>query len=163
MIDRPPGSLTVMRRDASSALASRRMVDDQPRSRPIVDVCGWEVVLADGSSLGVIDHYLFDEASNRPRYLAVAPVDREGHVLIPVGAGTLDPAHRRLRLKKQRADRLRSLPLLTSDTLTTEIECAVYEAVTGKRVSRVALPRLHGDPIFDATRLIGRPRRNTGR
>ncbi len=131
-----------------------------------VDLSGWDVILADGTMLGVVDRFLLDTAAQRPRYLAVAPVGREGLILIPIGIGSLDPARRQLKLKKQRADRLRALPIVTADlgsadVVDLDVACAVYSAVTGKTVSRVALKRLYRDPVFDPSRLFGRPWRKT--
>lgn len=133
---------------------------------PSLDVRGWEVVLADGSVLGVVDGYLVEREARRVRYLAVTPPDREGFLVIPIGVGALDPARRRLKLKKPRADRLRALPVVASppasaDALAPDVERAVYAAVTGRRVSRIAWPHRYRDPVFDPSRLFGRPRRET--
>ncbi len=154
MIDRPPETQTAAA-GANSELPT-----------PSLDVRGWEVVLADGSVLGIVEGYLLESRARRARYFAVAPADREGYLFIPIGIGALDPVRRRLKLKKPRADRLRALPLVAAplsnaDALAPDVERAVYAAVTGRRVSRVAWPNRYRDPVFDPTRLFGRPRRET--
>lgn len=154
MIDRPPETQTVAGRSTSEL------------PTPSLDVRGWEVVLADGSVLGIVHGYLLENEARRARYLAIAPVGREGLLFIPIGIGALDPVRRRLKLKKPRADRLRALPLVTSplesaESLAPDVERAVYAAVTGRRVSRVAWPHRYRDPVFDPSRLFGRARRET--
>lgn len=163
MIDRPiepPFAAGGTRPALAPALAS----DDA--LIPRLDVRGWEVYLADGSLLGVVDGYLHEAQARRARYFAVSSADHAGYLFIPIGIGALDPARRRLKLKKPRADRLRALPrvsapLESADALAPDMEQAVYAAVTGRRVSRVAWPRRYHDPVFDPTRLFGRPRRES--
>jgi len=156
MIDRPDDVL----------IAAGGPRAEVPPPIPSLDVRGWEVVLADGSILGVIDSYLLDGEARRARYLAVTAADRDGYLIIPIGIGALDPDRRRLKLKKPRADRLRALPLVaapiaSADALAPDVERAVYAAVTGRRVSRVAWPHRYRDPVFDSSRLFARSRRET--
>lgn len=171
MIDRPhepriaPGGTTPALPPARTP-AHDTAVATADATIPSLDVRGWEVVLADGSLLGVVDGYLHESQARRARYFSVSSPDRAGYLFIPIGIGALDPAQRRLKLKKPRADRLRALPLVTAplesaEALAPEVGRAVYAAVTGRRVSRVAWPNRYRDPVFDPTRLFGRARTET--
>lgn len=159
-------SVPMIDRPHDAPIAAGGSPAELPSPVPSLDVRGWEVVLADGSLLGTIDSYLLEGEARRARYLAVTPADREGFLFIPIGIGALDPDRRRLKLKKPRADRLRALPLVaaplaSADALAPDVERAVYAAVTGRRVSRVAWPHRYRDPVFDPSRLFARPRRET--
>lgn len=125
------------------------------------DVRGWDVVMTNGARLGTVERLIVDTAERMPRYLSVAPVGRNGSLLIPVGVGTLDPGKRQVVLHNLSAGTLEKLPLVTNGAITRELEREVFGAFTGRKASELAQPQWYADPLFDPTKLFGTPAPNT--
>ncbi|MBK6487473.1 MAG: PRC-barrel domain-containing protein [Gemmatimonadetes bacterium] len=138
----------------ASTLVSGKDVKAFNITPPMVDVRGWDVVNSTGAVVGTVDRIMLDTNDHKPRYLAVTPSDRKGHMLLPIGVGTLELAHKRIMLANLKPDMLKALPLLTSEVVTRDFERQVFSAISGKPVTEQALPQLYADPMFDATRLF---------
>lgn len=123
----------------------------------MVDVRGWDVVMTNGARLGTVERFIVDTVERVPRYLSVAPVGRNGSLLIPVGVGTLDEGKRQVVLHNLSASTLEKLPLVTNGAITREVEREIFGAFTGRKASELAQPQWYADPLFDPTKLFGSP------
>lgn len=124
---------------------------------PMVDVRGWDVVMANGARLGTVDRILLDTTDKTPRYLAVTPVERTGSLLIPIGVGTLDQGKRQVVLHNLSPATLEKLPLVTDGAITRDVEREVFGAFTGRKASELTQPQWYADPLFDPGKLFGAP------
>ncbi|MBK6487078.1 MAG: PRC-barrel domain-containing protein [Gemmatimonadetes bacterium] len=140
---------------AASTLVAGRDVEEFEVVPPMIDVRGWDVMLADGSKLGTVDRFMLHQADNKLRYLAVTPVGRAGHLLVPVGVGTVDLAARQVLLNDVHAEHVEALPTMGPGVVTREFERQVFGAVTGVEVKELALPAAYDDPMYDASELFG--------
>ncbi len=141
----------------TSTLVAGRDVRGFRLTPPMFDVRGWDAMLDNGIKLGTVDRIMLDIVSKTPRYLAIKPTDRTGHLLVPIGFGRLEQAARQVVLNGLSPDALQKLPILTSEGVTTAFERQVFSAVTGSQVSAVALPHLYADPLYDPMRLFQPP------
>ena len=138
-----------------STLIASKDVKSFSLTPPMVDVRGWSVTLSTGATVGTVDRIMLDRRDQQPRYLAVTPTSRKGHMLLPIGVGTLDREHKRVVLQHLKAEMLKTLPLLTSDVVTRDFERSVFGAVKGARITDQTLPQIYTDPLYDAARLFG--------
>lgn len=145
------------RADAARPTVPQKGADAPPvRGTPsMVDLRGWDVVMTNGARLGTVERLIVDTAERAPRYLSVAPVGRNGSLLIPVGVGTLDEGKRQVVLHNLSASTLEKLPLVTNGAITREVEREVFGAFTGRKASELAQPQWYADPLFDPTKLFG--------
>ena len=139
----------------ASTLVAGRDVEEFEVVPPMIDVRGWDVMLADGSKLGTVDRFMLHVADKKLRYLAVTPVDRAGHLLVPVGVGTVDLASKRVMLRDVHAEHIEALPTMGPGVVTRDFERQVFGAVTGVEVSELMLPEAYEDPMYDASELFG--------
>jgi len=143
------------RQSENSTLVASRDVKDFTLTPPMVDVRGWNVALASGDTVGTVDRIMLDSRDHKPRYLAVSPTDRKGHMLLPIGAGAADRDHRRVVLRDIKPDVLKSLPLITNEVVTRDMERSIFGTVKGAKVTDQTVPQIYTDPLYDASRLFG--------
>lgn len=138
-----------------STLVASRDVKDFTLTPPMVDVRGWNVALSGGDTIGTVERIMLDSRDQTPRYLAVTPSDRQGHMLLPIGLGTVDRDHRRIVLRDIKPEVLKSLPLLTNEVVTREMERSIFGTVKGTRITDQTVSQIYTDPLYDASRLFG--------
>ena len=98
------------------------------------DVRGWEVVVADGRSVGQVHDLLVDIQEMRTRYLDIhldgrtQGVTEEHDVLVPIGAARLDETDDRVILDPTAASRLASLPRYDHGNFSRDEEIALLSA-----------------------------------
>lgn len=139
----------------SSTLLAGKDVKNFVLSAPMVDVRGWDVVSAEGSTIGSIDRIMVDSTEHKPRYLSITPADKKGYMLLPIGVGSLNHTAKQVRLDGISPNTLKSLPLLTSDVVTTEIQGQLISTLSGKPVTASAVTQWYSEPMFDAAKLFG--------
>ncbi|MEP7381052.1 MAG: PRC-barrel domain-containing protein [Gemmatimonadota bacterium] len=137
-----------------STLLASRDVKDFTLAPPMVDVRGWNV-LSGGVKIGRVDRIMLDAREQKPRYLAVTPSDRKGHMLLPIGVGTLDRDRKQVLVQHLTPEMLKTLPMLTSDAVTRDFERSIFGAVKGAKITDQTLPQIYTDPMYDASRLFG--------
>ncbi|MBK8061181.1 MAG: PRC-barrel domain-containing protein [Gemmatimonadetes bacterium] len=120
----------------TSTLVAGRDVRGFRLTPPMFDVRGWDAMLDNGIKLGTVDRIMLDIVSKTPRYLAIKPTDRTGHLLVPIGFGRLEQAARQVVLNGLSPDALQKLPILTSEGVTTAFE-RQCPAVTGSQSRRL--------------------------
>lgn len=140
---------------SDSTLVASRDVKDFKLTPPMVDVRGWNVALSSGDTIGTVERIMLDSRDQKPRYLAVTPSDRKGHMLLPIGLGTVDRDHRRVVLREIKPEVLKSLPLLTNEVVTREMERSIFGTVKGAKITDQTVPQIYTDPLYDASRLFG--------
>lgn len=138
-----------------STLVAGRDVEEFEVLPPMIDVRGWDVMLADGSKLGTVDRFMLHVADNKLRYLAITPVDQKGHLLVPVGVGTINLAAKQVVLSEVQPEHVHALPMMEKGAVTRDFEREVFGAVTGVHVSALPLPEAYEDPMYDAAELFG--------
>lgn len=141
--------------ESESTLVASRDVKDFKLTPPMVDVRGWNVALSSGDTIGTVERIMLDSRDQKPRYLAVTPSDRKGHMLLPIGLGTVDRDHRRVVLRDIKPDVLKSLPLLTNERVTRDMERSIFGTVKGAKITDQTVQQIYTDPLYDASRLFG--------
>lgn len=139
----------------ASTLVAGRDVEEFEVVAPMIDVRGWDVVLGDGSKLGTVDRFMLHVADKTLRYLAVTPVGRAGHLLVPVGVGTVDLKSKSVVLSEVLPEHVHALPTMGTGAVTRDFERQVFGAVTGVDVRELPLPEAYEDPMYDASELFG--------
>lgn len=145
-----------------STLVASKDVKNFTLAPPTVDVRGWNVTLSTGATVGVVDRIMLDSRDHAPRYLAVTPSDRKGHMLLPIGLGTLDREQKRVVLQHLKPELLKTLPLLTTNVVTRDIERSIFGVVKGAKITDQTMPQIYTDPLYDAARLFGGKAAPTG-
>jgi hypothetical protein len=139
---------------AASTLVAGRDVKDFTLTPSMVDVRGWEVFGPGGVKIGFVDRIMLDRTEMKPRYLRIALLERNDHLLLPIGIGTLDPAQKRLLLDSMPPETLKAIPVLAADVVTHDFERRVYGAVTGKKDTSSMPGQWYADPVFDPKNLM---------
>jgi hypothetical protein len=136
-----------------SALVAAKDAKDFVMSSSMLDVRTWDVVGPDGTMVGNVDRIMLDVLSRQPRYLLIKLLSRSEWMLLPIGLGKLDMAHKRLLLNNLNADTFKAIPLLSTDLVTVETEWKVLGAV-GSRKDYTTVSEWYTDPLFDASRMM---------
>jgi hypothetical protein len=93
------------------------------------DVRGWEVLAADGRTIGEVDELLVDAHAMKVRYLDVdvdgGVIADDRHVLIPIGFARLDREHDRVMVDGLTATDLLGVPAYGQGPLTRDFEISV--------------------------------------
>lgn len=139
----------------NATLLAGKDVRDFTLAPPMMDIRGWAVLGPDGKPVGTIDRIMLDVTEKKPRYLSVTTAGGTGHLLLPIGLGTLDRAKKQVTFASLKVDTLKALPVLKDDVVTREVERQVVGAVTGKPVDTLAPQQWYTDPMFDAMKLFG--------
>ena len=106
---------------------------DYQVARGYPDVRGWNVVAADGRSVGQVHDLLVDVQEMRTRYLDIhidgmAGATEERDVLVPIGAARLDETDDQVILDPTAASRLASLPRYDHGNFSRDEEIALLSA-----------------------------------
>jgi len=139
----------------NASLLAGRDVRDFTLAPPMMDIRGWTVLGPEGKPVGTIDRIMLDVPEEKPRYLSVTASGGVGHLLLPIGLGTLDRARKQVTFASLKVDTLKALPVLKDDVVTGEVERKVLGVVTGKPADTLTPQQWYKDPIFDATKLFG--------
>ena len=125
------------------------------------DVRGWDVLAADGKSIGKVDQLLVDTGAKKVRYLSVdlaADVRRAGgdrHILIPIGYAMLDETADRVRVDGLERTDIEGIPGYRREPITRDYEVTVVEAYDPEydgRAEEIYTHTLYDDSRFYASR-----------
>lgn len=140
--------------DVSTLIAGKQLPDFTV-SAPMTDVRGWEVYGQGNVKIGTVDRIMLDKTEKKPRYLLISLLERDGHMLLPIGLGSLDADHDRLLLNTLTPETLKAIPVLSNDIVTHDFERRVFTAVTGR--NDVDTPRQwYADAVFNPKNLMRR-------
>jgi hypothetical protein len=129
------------------------------------DIRGWSVKTSDGVKLGKVIDLLVDGTAMKVRYMEVAldkrviDLDEDRHVLVPIGAATLNDDDDVVLLSRTAGD-LTSMPEYKRGTITVNDERVLYDRY-GRRTAADAVtpgsntPELYDEPHFDDRQLRG--------
>lgn len=129
------------------------------------DVRGWEVLGADGRTIGQVDELLIDTSAMKVRYLDVDLDDRLGgddnedrHILIPIGYAKLHETDNQVLIDGLSSTDVSTLPAYTHEPVTRE-----YERMLRSTFDRDYTASSGGDEadfyahdVFDQNRFFGR-------
>jgi sporulation protein YlmC with PRC-barrel domain len=105
------------------------------------DVRGWHVIAANDEKVGTVDDLIIDPAAGKVRYLEVdidrkaVGLDRDRHVLIPVGSAQLDCKDKVVLLSGMTRAALSTLPDYTGANFASE-RGYLSTAYPSKRMTR---------------------------
>lgn len=125
------------------------------------DVRGWTVRGSDGQALGTVFELIVDVDALKVRYLDVKLDGRfhinehENHILLPIGAASLDEDGDNVFVPALNADSVLSYPPYVEIQITREYEEAMLRAL-GKEPE--AAPRFYEQESFDANSFYNRRR-----
>ena len=125
------------------------------------DVRGWTVRGNDGQALGTVFELIVDVDALKVRYLDVELDGRfhinehENHILLPIGAASLDEDGDNVFVPALNADSVLSYPPYVEIQITREYEEAMLRAL-GKEPG--AAPRFYEQESFDANSFYNRRR-----
>ena len=129
-------------------LADFEVADDNP------DVRGWTVRGNDGQALGAVFELIVDVEALKVRYLDVELDDRfrinehENHILLPIGAASLDDDGDNVFVPALNAESLLHYPPYVEIQVTRTYETAMMRALGLKPVPD---GDFYGTPVHDAT------------
>ncbi|GAC1379509.1 MAG: hypothetical protein NVS3B25_10460 [Hymenobacter sp.] len=123
------------------------------------DVRGWVVRGGDGQTLGAVHELIVEPAAMKVRYLDVELDarfhinDSESHILLPIGAASLDADGDNVFVPALNADSVLAYPPYVEIQITREYEEAMLRAL-GKEPA--AHPRFYEQESFDAESFYSR-------
>jgi hypothetical protein len=129
------------------------------------DIRGWSVKTSDGVKLGKVTDLLVDSVAMKVRYIEVAldkrviDLDEDRHVLVPIGAATLNDDDDVVMLSRT-AGELTAMPEYKRGTITVNDERVLYDRYGRRSAADVATsgsetPALYDEPHFDDRQLRG--------
>ena len=124
------------------------------------DVRGWTVRGSDGQVLGAVHELIVDPEALKVRYLDVELDGRfqinehENHILLPVGAASLDEEGDNVFVPALNAESVLSYPPYVEIQITREYEQAMLHALGQE--SAAANPRFYEQESFDTSRFYTR-------
>lgn len=150
-------------------LGDFKVADGEP------DIRGWDVTGSDGRKIGEVHDLLVDTGAMKVRYMDVEldgevagrDPDDDRHVLVPIGAASLDDDRDHVRLTRLTAGQLTTLPVYDHRMLTRDQERTLLGryGTFGADASAAVLPErdedFYGHEYFDERRIC-RVRSGTG-
>ena len=136
-------------------LTDFEVADDNP------DVRGWTVRGNDGQALGTVFELIVEPEAMKVRYLDVELdsrfhiIEYENHILLPIGAASLDEDGDNVFVPALNAESVLSYPPYVEIQITREYEEAMLRAL-GKEPA--ANPRFYEQDSFDANSFYSRRR-----
>ena len=124
------------------------------------DVRGWVVRGSDGQALGTVFELIVDPEAMKVRYLDVELAARlnlnehENHILLPIGAASLDEEGDNVFVPALNAESVRHYPPYTEIQITREYEEAMLHALG--QPPAPADPRFYEQESFDANSFYSR-------
>ena len=124
------------------------------------DVRGWTVRGSDGQALGAVHELIVDPEALKVRYLDVELDGRfqinehENHILLPVGAASLDEEGDNVFVPALNAESVLSYPPYVEIQITREYEQAMLHALGQE--SATVNPRFYEQESFDTSRFYTR-------
>lgn len=124
------------------------------------DVRGWAVRGSDGQALGAVFELIVDPEAMKVRYLDVELAthlnldEHENHILLPIGAASLDEEGDNVFVPALNAESVRHYPPYTEIQITREYEEAMLHALG--RPPAPANPRFYEQESFDANSFYSR-------
>ncbi|MBH8559195.1 PRC-barrel domain-containing protein [Microvirga sp. STS02] len=137
-------------------LTDFEVADDNP------DVRGWTVRGSDGQALGTVYELIVEPEAMKVRYLDVELDasfhinEHENHILLPIGAASLDEDGDNVFVPALNAETVLSYPPYVEIQITREYEEAMLRAL-GKEAAP-ANPRFYEQDSFDADSFYSRRR-----
>jgi uncharacterized protein (TIGR02271 family) len=92
------------------------------------DIRGWEVISAEGRTIGKVDELLVDKQAQKVRYVDVDLKDDDRHVTIPVGYARLERDDKRVMVDRLGTEQLQALPAYDHRSFSREYEQQVANA-----------------------------------
>jgi hypothetical protein len=129
------------------------------------DIRGWSVKTSDGVKLGKVTDLLVDSVAMKVRYIEVAldkrviDLDEDRHVLVPIGAATLNDDDDVVMLSRT-AGELTAMPEYKRGTITVNDERVLYDRYGRRGAADMATSgsetqALYDEPHFDDRQLRG--------
>ena len=113
-------------------LSDYKVADGDP------DIRSWHVKTADGRKIGKVHDLIVDTSAMKVRYMDVEldrnelSLDKDRHILIPIGGARLDDEHDDVRLSTVGAAELLSAPAYDHGALSTDLEDRTRAAFGGR-------------------------------
>ena len=140
-------------------LSDYKVADGDP------DVRGWDVRGADGRKLGKVDRLIVDTGTMRVRYLDIEldkdelRLDRERHVLVPIGGAGLDDDNDVVNLRTLSAADLAALPAYEHGAITRDEERSIRQRFDRRYAPSDREADFYEHDLYDDRRFFGNRRR----
>lgn len=136
-----------------SEMTEFKVSSDDPDPR------GWDVVAADGRTVGTVKDLLVDRDAMRVRYVEVELADGARRTLLPIGTAQLDDETDRVLFHELSPEQLAELPAYDYATFTREYETSVVTRFGPGGGGATTSPWSYAAPHFDDDAFF-RKRRN---